>query len=267
MKVSVIIPNYNCADFIGMTIESVLAQTFTDFELLIVDDNSKDNGRNIILKYAANDSRIKFFVNENRDPNARGPASARNRALKYAQGEYIAFLDSDDLWHPQKLEIQLEFMEKNGFNFTYTWYDVIDDKNQVLDHWQPSFVSTSYNEHLRRPVIGTLTVMYKVKPFKAMKFLVPIGKYFYEDSSFWLDLLKQTPKAYCLKQNLSQYRLRQSSTSANKFQAVVFFWRTLKQEKISAVKRIFSFTYYLFFSAIFKYKQILNRRRVSGSTP
>jgi teichuronic acid biosynthesis glycosyltransferase TuaG len=266
-KVSVVIPNYNCADFIGQTIESVLGQTYTNWELLIADDQSTDASLEVIKKYVAQDSRIKLLINENREKNARGAASARNCALKHVSGEYVAFLDSDDLWHPTKLAEQLQFMTLQKVDFSYTWYDIIDEKNNTLDIWKPSFDSTTYFEHLRRPVIGTLTVMYRAALFGQRKFQVPIQKYFYEDSKFWLDLLKTTPKAYCLKKNLSAYRLRRSSTSANKLEALVFFWRTLKQEKISYVRRLFSFTYYLFFSFFYKYKQILNRRKVNGSKP
>ena len=112
--ISIITPNYNCARFIAQTIESVLAQTHTDWEMLIVDDCSTDGSYEIALEYAARDPRIKVMRNERNS----GAAVSRNRALDAAQGEYIAFLDSDDLWEPCKLERQIAFMSQHVCDFS-----------------------------------------------------------------------------------------------------------------------------------------------------
>lgn len=117
-QVSIITPTYNCARFIEETIKSVQAQTFTDWEMIISDDCSTDNTKEVIAPYLASDSRIKYICN---DKNS-GAAITRNNALRIASGRWIAFLDSDDLWLPEKLEKQISFMIENGINFSYTNY-------------------------------------------------------------------------------------------------------------------------------------------------
>ena len=117
--VSIIMPTYNCAKFIGKTIESVIAQTYENWELIIVDDCSKDNTEEVVSKYK--DNRIKYHRLENNS----GAAVARTEAMKKARGSYMSFLDSDDLWKKDKLEKQLEFMNKNNYNFTCTEYEQI----------------------------------------------------------------------------------------------------------------------------------------------
>ena len=128
--VSIIMPSYNTAPYIAKSIQSVIDQTYKDWELIIVDDCSKDNTDEVIKPYL-NDARIKYLEN---DRNS-GAAVSRNRALREAKGRWIAFLDSDDLWMPKKLEKQIAFMEKNGYHFSYTNYSEIDmkgDKTGVI---------------------------------------------------------------------------------------------------------------------------------------
>lgn len=124
--VSIIMPSYNTAKYIEASINSVLAQTYTNWELLIVDDCSTDNTDGVVAKFK--DSRIKYIKNEKNS----GAAVSRNRALKMATGKWIAFLDSDDLWVPEKLEKQIAFMEENGYHFTYTDYRIC-----LNGIWQP----------------------------------------------------------------------------------------------------------------------------------
>ena len=114
--VSIITPNYNCEKYISQTIESVLAQTYANWEMIIVDDCSTDNSYQIALEYAKKDKRIHVYKNEINS----GAAKSRNVAIQMAQGDYVAFLDSDDLWAPEKLEKQLNFMKNNNYCFTYT---------------------------------------------------------------------------------------------------------------------------------------------------
>ena len=120
--VSIITPVYNCEDTIGETIESVLNQTLSDFEMLIVDDISNDKTIDIIKKYQKQDKRIKLFILKEKG----GAASARNKALKEASGQYIAFLDGDDLWVSDKLEKQIKFMQENKCAFSFTGYEFAD---------------------------------------------------------------------------------------------------------------------------------------------
>ena len=125
--VSIITPAYNCANTIGEAIESVLQQTHTDGEMIIVDDCSTDNTVEVVSRYVSRDKRIRLISHDSN----HGAAAARNRAIRDANGRFIALLDSDDLWKPQKLESQLEFMKKNGYAFTFTAYEVFRDSSDL----------------------------------------------------------------------------------------------------------------------------------------
>ena len=126
--ISIITPTYNCGKFIGETIESVINQTYENWEMIIVDDCSKDNTKDIVNKYAQNDDRIKYYLLEKNS----GAAIARTKAMELANGNYMAFLDSDDLWVEDKLEKQLKFMKENNFNFVCTEYEQIDEQSNPL---------------------------------------------------------------------------------------------------------------------------------------
>ena len=124
--ISIITPNYNCVKFIAETIESVLAQTYQNWEMIIVDDCSTDGSYEIALKYAEKDKRIKIF----RMDHNSGAAYCRNKGIELSKGEYIAFLDSDDLWMPEKLEKQVEFMIANNCDFSFTEYQIIKENGE-----------------------------------------------------------------------------------------------------------------------------------------
>ena len=154
--VSIITPTWNCARFICETIRSVQAQTYQNWEMIISDDCSTDNTREVIEPYLIADSRIKYECN----PKNSGAAITRNNALRRAQGQWIAFLDSDDLWHPEKLEKQVKFMMENGYHFSYTEYVEMDETGMETG------VLISGPKHVSRRRMynfcwpGCLTVMY-----------------------------------------------------------------------------------------------------------
>src|SRR5699024_4400569 len=127
-KVSVITPVYNAEKYLSETIESVLNQTYESFEYLLIDDCSTDNSTSIIKEFAKNDSRVKYI----KLPENSGAAVARNKGLEKAKGRFIAFVDSDDKWYPEKLEMQLDFMNINNKSFTYTNYEHISEEGEVL---------------------------------------------------------------------------------------------------------------------------------------
>jgi glycosyltransferase involved in cell wall biosynthesis len=127
--VSIITPCYNSARFISETIESVLSQTYQNWEMLIVDDCSTDASYEIVLEYAAKDKRIKAYRMEHNS----GAAACRNKAIELSQGEYVAFLDSDDLWLPEKLEKQLQFMQDHNADFSFTEYEHIDEEGKQIE--------------------------------------------------------------------------------------------------------------------------------------
>ena len=182
--VSVITPTYNCGKFIGATIASVQNQDYNNWEMIIVDDCSQDETKNIVTEIAAKDDRIKYFCLEKNS----GAAVARTKAMQLANGEYMAFLDSDDLWVPNKLTSQLAFMKDNGYAFTCTAYEQIDENGELLGKVIKTISKTDYNRLLLDCPVGNSTVVYSVKQMG--KFEVPnIRKR--NDDALWLKMLKQ----------------------------------------------------------------------------
>ena len=177
--VSIITPTYNCAKFIGRTIESVQAQTYTNWEMIIVDDRSEDNTKEIVENYMKNEPRIKYHLLEVN-------SVARTTSMKLAKGSYMAFLDSDDIWTPDKLEKQLKWMEITGHAFTCTAYEQIDEEDKLLGKTIKTIAKTDYNRLLLDCPVGNSTVMYNVE--KMGKFEVPnIRKR--NDDALWLMML------------------------------------------------------------------------------
>ena len=203
MKVSIITPTYNCGQFIAETIRSVVAQTFADWEMIIVDDCSTDNTTEIVSPFVASDPRIRFFRNDTR----QGAALTRNRALREAQGEYIAFLDSDDLWLPEKLERQLAFMEQNGYAFTYHEYDEIDEQSNLLGVHVGGKRYVGKFDMYSCCWPGCLTVMYHRATIGLIQ-IADIRKN--NDTAMWLQAIRKSP-CHLLSETLALYRRRQGS--------------------------------------------------------
>lgn len=238
--VSIIMPSYNAAQFIAESIESVLAQTYVDWELLITDDCSKDQTLEIAQSYEREDPRIKVFAL----PINSGAATARNHSLANAKGEYIAFLDSDDLWKPTKLERQLDFMLTGDYAFTFTNYELMDEDGHLLSKELKMPQSLSYNQYLRNTAIGCLTVVVnreKIGDFSMLNIRAA------EDMSTWLRFLKKVGKAYALKENLATYRLVGNSVSSKKLKSAKDVWRCYRDiEHLSLARSIYSFVGYAF---------------------
>ena len=206
-KVSIIMPNYNCEKFLDETIISVLNQTYQNWELLVVDDCSSDNSVKIIKSYIDRDDRIKLFINETNS----GAAASRNWAMREATGKWIAFLDSDDLWLPEKLEKQLAFMEQHNYGFTFTKYGQIDkDSNKI------GIIITGPKRIKKRKIrycccyLGCLTVMYNVEKVGLIQIDESIRKR--NDDAIWLKVGK-FEDAYYLDELLALYRIRKESIS------------------------------------------------------
>ena len=203
--VSIITPSCNSAPFIGATIESVLSQTYTDWELIIVDDCSSDNTMEIARHYADRDRRIRLHI---LDTNS-GAAVARNTALAMARGRWVAFLDSDDIWTPEKLETQIRFMTENGFSFSYHPYSEIDEKGN------PTGTRVSGPKCIGRLGMlaycwpGCLTVMYDRKKLGELS-IYPIRKN--NDYAMWLQLSKRAA-CHLLPRDMAFYRRRSGSIS------------------------------------------------------
>lgn len=204
--VSIIMPSWNTERFIAESIQSVLNQTYSNWELIIVDDCSTDNTDEVVASF--NDSRIKYLHNEKNS----GAALTRNRAMREAQGEWIAFLDSDDLWAPEKLQKQLDFMKDNHYAFSYHEYVKIDEDSVPLNIYVsgPEIVTKKKMYNYGYP--GCLTFMYSAKTMGLIQ-IKDIKKN--NDYAILLQLCKKSD-CYLLKENLAEYRIRKKSISHDK---------------------------------------------------
>lgn len=206
--VSIIMPSWNTGKFIGESIQSVLNQTYKNWELIIVDDCSTDNTDEIVASF--NDERIRFFRN---DKNS-GAALTRNRAIRKARGEWVAFLDSDDLWMPKKLEKQIAFMKENGYTFSFTEYEKIDEESKPLNIYVSGPEKVNKRKMYNYDYIGQLTMMYSAKVFGLIQ-IKDIKKN--NDYAIRLQLFKKKGACcYLLKENLAKYRIRKKSISHDK---------------------------------------------------
>lgn len=207
--VSIIMPSWNTAKFIAKSIQCVVNQTYKNWELLIVDDCSTDNTDQIVAPFLT-DTRIKYFHNEENS----GAALTRNRAMREAQGEWIAFLDSDDLWAPEKLERQINFMRDNGYDFSYTDYEKIDESDNPLNIYVTGPDKVDKRAMYRYDYIGQLTMMYSAKRYGLIQ-IKDIKKN--NDYAIRLQLYKNDGTCcYLLKENLAKYRIRKKSISHDK---------------------------------------------------
>ncbi|MBD5359292.1 MAG: glycosyltransferase family 2 protein [Bacteroides sp.] len=209
-KVSIITPAYNASRFISQTIDSVIKQSHPEWEILIVDDGSKDNTAEIIAEYSAKDPRVKLIKQEN-----GGSAAARNNALRNASGKYVCFLDADDLWDPNFLESQIKFMTDNKAHLVYASYRRMNEENQEI--LKPFIVpdKVDYKGLLKTCSISCLTAMYDREALGDNFFNEQL-KSMRDDFVFWLQILKKTPYAYGNKKILASYRVFASSTTGNK---------------------------------------------------
>lgn len=199
--VSVIMPTYNCGRFIAESISSVLAQTYTRWELLIVDDCSTDNTADLVASF--NDPRIRY----QRNAQNEGAALTRNRALREAKGRYIAFLDADDLWAPEKLEHQIAFMQQHGYAFSYHNYVEIDEQSRPLGVLVSGRKKVGKWGMMSCCWPGCLSVMYDAKVVDLLQ-IPDIRKN--NDSAMWLQAIQKTD-CYLLLESLGSYRRRTGS--------------------------------------------------------
>lgn len=211
--VSIIVPAYNTKNFIRQTIESVQNQTYTNWEMILADDASTDQTVSIIEEFSQKDSRIKLF----KLPQNRGNGFARNFALEKAAGKYIAYLDADDLWFPEKLEKQIHFLKSNDLYFTFSFYDSIDEEGNNLKRRVESPNPLSYKQLFFCNYVGNLTAIYDADYF---------GKIILETSQkrqdwrIWLTILKKIKTAKPVPEPLAFYRIRKDSISSSKFKLI-----------------------------------------------
>lgn len=238
--VSIIMPCYNMENYISDTINSVIQQTYPHWELIIVDDTSTDGTVELVRTLYEKDNRISLDVNTTHS----GIAKTRNSCIQRAKGQFLAFLDADDIWHHEKLEQQLNFMLERRIGFSYTAYDLIDESGKPWGKTIKTAGDLDYNAYLHNTIIGCSTVMLDTNIVG--KVTVPDFRTS-EDAATWLDILKKGFKAYAIKEPLTSYKIRRKSASSNKFKAAADLWKVYRQhEKLPLHKAIFSFVCYVF---------------------
>ena len=233
--VSIIMPNYNSEKYLNDTVKSVLSQTYQNWELLFVDDCSTDNS--LAFACSFEDERIRIFQNKTNS----GAAISRNYALRMAKGKWIAFLDSDDLWMPEKLEKQITYMQTNDIAFSFTDYDVIDESNQIVSTYKPHLDVCKYKDILKHNHIGCLTVIYNAD--RLGKVLMPTDAIKREDMACWLHITKKGVQAHCLHECLARYKIHSNSVSSNKLKMMKYQWQVYRKvEKLSKPKSVYYMT-------------------------
>lgn len=244
--VSIITPSYNAQRFIKDTFRSIQEQTHTNWEQIIVDDCSTDETISIVEAEAAKDSRIKLFKNTTN----RGAGYTRNRAIEEAKGDFIAFLDSDDMWHPQKLEKQVAFMLEKDIYVSNTNFLHMDEEGTFMGIRRKARKEVSYNKLLRNNYIGNLTGMYDAK-YLGKIYSPDIRKR--QDWALWLEAIEKGGKPCMgLQEDLGFYRIRKVSLSSNKVNLVkhnfIFYNKGMGYSKIGAMYRmvLFFWEYFLF---------------------
>ncbi len=220
--VSIVTPAWRAARFLPATIASVEAQSCGDWELLIVDDASPDETAALAAAAGARDPRIRLL----RQPENGGPAAARNRALAAARGRFVAFLDADDLWLPQKLERQLAFMRAQGAAVSFTAFRRIDESGQRVGRLIHVPARLGYRQLLKNTAIANLTAMVDRQatgPFA----MTDKG---YDDFILWLGLLRRGFDAYGLDEDLARYRVVGGSVSSRPRRSAGWVWRAYREE-------------------------------------
>ncbi|GAB3520280.1 glycosyltransferase family 2 protein [Photobacterium alginatilyticum] len=247
MKVSIITPTYNSEEWIIQTYESIVNQTHHNWEWIITDDCSSDETLKVLEYLSNNDDRVKVFCNRKNS----GAAVSRNNSIEHAQGDFLAFIDSDDLWLPNKLESQIHFMG-DKIDFSFTAYELVDGSGKKLDKLVDSNQSGSFDYHdmlKKKATLGCSTVMLRRIAFNDISMpLLRTG----QDYALWLKLLRTGSRAYVLNDVLTQYRILPNSISRNKIKKAKRQWQIYREiEKLSFKKSLECFSFYAY-RAIFR---------------
>lgn len=243
--ISIVVPVYNAEQYIEKTIEMVLAQTYVKWELLLVDDCSTDGSIDKIKRYCEKDKRIRLCAKEKNE----GAAKARNTGVDAAAGTYLAYLDADDVWLPEKLEKQLAFMEKKQAAFVFSGYEFGDEDANGTGKIVKVPQTLTYKEALSRTVIFTSTVLFNLDCIG--KELVKMPVVASEDTATWWKILRNGYTAYGLDEVLVIYRRPGKSLSSNKLIAIQRIWNLYRQEeKLSLPYSIYNFVLWAFGAVI-----------------
>ena len=236
--ISIVVPVYNAAAFIRQTMEMVQAQTYTDWELILVDDCSKDNSCEVIEAYLKDkpDERIRLIKKEKNE----GAALSRNRGIQEAKGRYIAFLDADDVWLSHKLQTQIDFMKKNEAGFVFSAYEFGDENAIGTGRIVHVPECLTYKKALSRTVIFTTTVLLDTE--KISRDLIYMPNVPSEDSATWWQILRAGHVAKGIDEVLAIYRRPGKSLSSNKFKAIQRIWYLYREvEKLPLITSCIAF--------------------------
>lgn len=243
-KVSIIVPMYNAVSTLKETVESVQFQTYRNWELILVDDCSKDETKKMAESFAEKDDRIKVYQMQRNG----GPGAATKMGFKKATGGLVAFLDADDLWAAEKLEKQLKFMVDNNYEFICSDYRWIDETGKNLNKIIKCKAVADYNIILKTCPIGSSTVIITTKQLNKIE-IPTIRKN--NDYALWLQILRDGTHIYGMQEVLMDYRIVSTSNSFNKRKMIKYFWKVYREyENFSIIKSILLLGQYIFIKLI-----------------
>lgn len=233
--ISIIMPVYNCEKYLTQAINSVKKKIYKKWNLIIVNDKSTDYSYKIIKK-STKDIKDKVIIVNLKENE--GVANARNVALNYVKGRYVAFLDSDDIWNERKLELQLNYMKIKNAIFTYTGYTRINEDGKILKYVAVP-PKVGYKYLLKNTIMLTSTIMIDTKYIEIQSIKMPNLKRS-EDTQTWLNILKNNIIADGINEDLAKYRQRKYSVSSNKFKSILGVWVVFrKYQSIGVLKSLF----------------------------
>jgi glycosyltransferase involved in cell wall biosynthesis len=247
IKVAIILPNYNSEAYLDETINSIIDQTFKNWKLIIVDGNSNDETQRILQNYIQHPN-----INVIRLKKNKRAGFCRNLAMRNSNSDYVAFIDSDDIWDREKLSKQLDFMIKNDYHFTYTNYLPFksEKKRQDLKEIKPANIFT-YEKFVRNTSIATSTMIIKKSSIGNVKFS---NTKICEDYFFKCKILKKVTYAHCLSKNLMRYRIRKDSLQSNKIRNLYWIWYINKNyNKMNFLNNLLSI-FFISINSIKKYR-------------
>lgn len=239
--ISIIVPVYQAEKYIVETMDCVRAQTYGNWELLLVDDCGRDGTLEKVMAYMEEkkDGRIRLI----RQPSNQGAAMARNRGLQEARGRYVAYLDADDLWVPEKLEKELRFMEEKEAAFVFTGYEFADERGRGTGKVVRVPETLSYRQALSNTTIFTTTVMFDTERIGREELRMPVVKS--EDTALWFQVLRGGQIAYGLDENLVKYRRTGNTLSSNKLEAIRRIWNLYrKSEHLNLGESVYHFFFW-----------------------
>lgn len=241
-KVTIVTPSWNSGKYIKETIVSVQAQTYQNWEMIIVDDCSTDNTVDIVKEISEKDPRVRILV---QDING-GAAKARNRSMQAGTGRFVAYLDADDIWKPEKLEKQVFFMKSKNCGFTCTSYEVIDDNGKPKKKYIHMLPKVDYKEFLTNNLLQTVGIMVDTQKIDKKYLIMPDIRR-RQDAATWLQILRAGHECYGLDEILAEYRRTENSLSSNKLKAVKGIWSLYRDiEHLSFLFSCYCFARYAF---------------------